>query len=402
MRGVDRAMMLFEHLVILKRNDPPGPAQHGFGAKVENNIGIIGHSRGGEAVVIAAQKNQQLGLGHAINAIISLSPTNQYPHQPLASPWATPYLVIYGAMDGDLAGGDGPPSDTGFPLYDRARDARKSFVLVYGATHDRFTTIGADTDLNWSRGPADYPKILAATTHQTIAKGYMTAFFRWHLRAEDQWIGIFRGDFVPAAVAQSEPSKLKILVQYSDVGAHNVDDFTSASWQVATDGSLVDGATLPAVPQQALLYNLDAHSPHDTAGLQLSWNQLGEKLSYTFPAPLDVSHFAALGFRITQKVDSAANPPDAPQDLYVSLRDAAGKQRSIKVSKFAEIAAPQKRALNQYTKSALRTVRIPLAAYHIEVIFTQKVDLTQIASLELDFGVNPTGEIEIDNVEFTA
>jgi Chlorophyllase enzyme len=406
MTGTDRAMVLFDHLTILKRNDPPGPNQHGFGTKVQNNIGIMGHSRGGEAVVIAARRNQQMALGHAINAVISLSPTDQYTHETLGPPWATPYLVIYGAMDGDLAGGDGPPSDTGFPLYDRANGARKGFVMVYGATHDRFTTIGPDTDLNWKRGAADYPLILTEPTHQTVAKGYMTAFFRWQLRNEAQFIGMFRGEWVPTAIALAEPSKLKILPQYSDLGAHNVDDFegphTPTSWQTATDGSTVsDGGTLPAPPQEDLLYNLDVHSPHDTSGLQLHWNALGERLTYTFPAPLDVHAFAALSFRVTQKADSMSNPPGAPQDFYLTLHDGGGKQRAIRASKFAEIAAPQPRALDQYTKSALRTVRIPLDAYRIEVIGTQKVDLTQVTSLDFFFNYNASGEIEIDSIEFT-
>lgn len=396
MTGTDRALILFEHINILKGM---------FGGKAANNIGIMGHSRGGEGVVIAARKNQQMGLGHGINAVISLAPTDQYTHETLGPPWATPYLVIYGAMDGDLAGGDGPPSDTGFPLYDRANGQKKSFIFVYGATHDRFTTIGADTDLFWRKGPSDQPKILNAATHLLVAKGYATAFFRWQLRGEDQWVGMFRGEWVPTAVAQAEPAKLKICVQYSNTGASLIDDFegvhTPLSWKVATSGAGVDDlGTLPAAPQEDKLYVVDGHSPHDTAGLQLRWDNFGDKLEYTLGA-LNVKNFAALSFRITQKVDSPSNPADQPQDLYVTLSDTMANSRSIKASKFTEIAAPQKRELNQYTKSALCTVRIPLSAYTIEVIGTQKVDLTSVAALRFDFLANATGEVEIDSVEFS-
>src|SRR5262249_16348072 len=79
--GSDRARVLFQHLTILKNM---------FGSKAANNIGIMGHSRGGEAVAIAPRLNQQLGLGHAINAVISLAPTNQYTDEKIVPPWATP------------------------------------------------------------------------------------------------------------------------------------------------------------------------------------------------------------------------------------------------------------------------------------------------------------------------
>jgi len=133
MHGIGRARILFEHLAILK-----GVSM--FGPKAANNIGIMGHSRGGEAVVIAARLNHEEILGHGINAIISLAPTDQYTNENLGGAWATPYFVLYGAMDGDVAG----PQYTGFRLYDRASGAKKSMVFVYGATHDRFNLIYPD------------------------------------------------------------------------------------------------------------------------------------------------------------------------------------------------------------------------------------------------------------------
>jgi hypothetical protein len=68
----------------------------------------MGHSRGGEAVVIAARLNQQEAWVYNINAVISLAPTNQYTFEHFGGAWAKPYLVIYGSLDGDL-GGIGTP-----------------------------------------------------------------------------------------------------------------------------------------------------------------------------------------------------------------------------------------------------------------------------------------------------
>ncbi len=89
------------------------------------------------------------------------------------------------------------------------------------------------------------------------------------------------------------------------------------------------------------------------------------------------------------------------QDLYATLTDTGSQSRKIRVSKFAEIPEPHKRNRNQYTKSAMRTVRIPLHAYTIAVAGKQDVDLANIDHVRFDFGVKATGEIEIDSVEFT-
>jgi acetyl esterase/lipase len=400
MQGTGRARILFEHLTILKNM---------FGAKAANNIGIMGHSRGGEAVVIAARLNNQDGLGHNIKAVISLAPTDQYTNESLGGAWATPYFVLYGAMDGDVAGGSGMPWNTGFALYDRASGAKKSMVFVYGATHDRFNLINPDVDItaSWSKlGSTDLPKLLSAVTHQTIAKAYMTAFFRWHLKNESQWEGIFRGEWVPSAVTQAEGGKVKLYVQYNDTTITVVDNFegphSPTSWQVSTmGGSVDDGNTLPVDPVEDELYDVDAHSPHDSSGLLLRWDGTSDKLEFIPLNPINVNAFAAISFRVTQKVDSASNPVDQIQDLYLTLTDTNNKSRAVKVSKFGEIPPPQKRHYSQCTKSAMSTVRIPLHVFKIEVINTDKVDLQNVKALTFEFKAQQAGEIEIDSIEFT-
>jgi hypothetical protein len=69
MCGLGRAEALFKHLEVIFTK---------FGTKVQNNIGIMGHSRGGEAVLKAARLNNTRGLGYNFNAIMSLAPTDQY------------------------------------------------------------------------------------------------------------------------------------------------------------------------------------------------------------------------------------------------------------------------------------------------------------------------------------
>jgi hypothetical protein len=392
--GTDRARIARRHLEILFSL---------FGAHAANNVGLMGHSRGGEAVVIAARLNQQESWGYAINAVISLAPVNQYTFEHFGGAWAAPYLVIYGSLDGDVAG----IPDQGFELYDNASGMQKSMVFVYAACHDRFNTVWGDGDLGFGKlTAADQARVVSATTHHDIAKSYMSAFFRQHLRGETQWAGLFRGEWTPATVEADAPG-IQIHCQYEDVNVRTVDDFegahTATSWTSSTIGDTVSATGLPASPQENDLRTLDAHSPHQTAGLQLAWDTLGDGLTFALPAgSRDVSGYEAVSFRVTQKVNSASNPAGQAQDLRVTLTDGGGHARAIRVSKLATIPYPDVRGYDYYTKSAMRTVRIPLRAFTIKCLNIDAVDLANVVSVAFDLSEKPTGEIAIDSVQFTS
>ncbi|HEX7317490.1 MAG TPA: hypothetical protein VF297_26555 [Pyrinomonadaceae bacterium] len=387
-----RARVMFKHIEILKAT---------FGTHVQNKIGIMGHSRGGEGVVAAARINQTEALNHGIKAIISLAPTDQYfPREILAAPHATPYLVMHGAMDGDVANA----GFQGFSLYDRASGEPKSMAWLYGANHNRFNEVNPDGDLNTGKmDPADHPKILTAASHKVLALAYMTGFFRWQLYDAVEYQGMFRGEWTPPSVAQAEPAINKIYFQYGDPSTSVVDNFEQLphDWQTGTNVAVNDSNTLPVDPQEDALATLDTHSSQDTAGLLLRWDTNTDRLVFTPAATLDVSNFNAVSFRVGQKVDSVHNTANQPQDLYLTLTDATNKSRSIRVDAFGDVPPQQKRVKNQFTISALTTVRIPLHVFQTEVINTQKVDLTQIQTVAFDFKANNSGEIEIDSVEFT-
>jgi hypothetical protein len=395
-QGTDRARMVQHHLPILFGM---------FGAKAANNIGLMGHSRGGEGVVIAARLNNQEAWGWNINAVISLAPTNQYTFEHFGGAWAAPYEVIYGSLDGDLTG----IGDTGFELYDHASGMNKSMAFVYGACHDRFNTVWGDSDLHFGNlTAADQAAVVSAATHQAIAKGYMAGFYRQHLKSETQFEGIFRGEWVPAAVSASAPA-MKIYTQYEDTVVRTVDDYEGAhsatSWQTSvidTAPGAVTATGLPVNPFEAELRTVDPQSPHLTGGLLVRWDSVGDALVYRIPVgQRDVSGFAALSFRVTQRVNSASNPAGLAQDLRVVLTDGGGHSREIRVSKIAEIPAPYLRGIASFDKSAMNTIRIPLGTFHIHCYNVDQVDLTDVVSLGFNFSEIATGEIEIDSVQFS-
>lgn len=338
-RATDRARVMFEHINKLKTK---------FGAKAQNNIGVMGHSRGGEGVATAPRLNQQDSLGHNLNAVISLAPTNQHVDEHIVPPWATPYYVIYGSLDGDVDGSfAGPPlRNCGFALYDKSEGAAKAMLFVYGATHDRFLAPpgNMDLDYNWL-APADQANAINVDAHHAIAKAYMTAYFRQQLLGDAQFQELFRGEWVPPSVATADGGKAKLLSQYRDAPANRktIDEFeeahTSTSWQTSTIGANVSQTGLFATPNENFLYVADnVHSPHETSGLTARWDGLGDAVDFLLPV----------------------------------------------------------------TKSALCTIRIPLHAFTIECAGAPKVNLAEVERIALRMQLVTTGEIEIDDLELTS
>ncbi|MBD0333337.1 MAG: hypothetical protein ICV66_11850, partial [Chitinophagaceae bacterium] len=179
-------------------------------------------------------------------------------------------------------------------------------------------------------------------------------------------------------------------------------------WQSSTIGGTVSQSNLPANPEEGKMYDfppsspgLDPNCPHDTKGMKLRWDNIGDRLDFSIPAAQqDVSAFAVLSFRITQKTVSASNPANQSQNLRVALKDAANNERAIRVSAFSEIPYPDPHPFG-YTKSAMNTIRIPLTSYTIVCAGQVKVDLQNVVSVSFIFSENATGEIDIDEIEFS-
>ena len=132
------------------------------------------------------------------------------------------------------------------------------------------------------------------------------------------------------------------------------------------------------------------------------WNSLqGVYRSLVPAAQKDVSAFKLLSFRVTQKYGSASNPANQAQDFRVTLKDLNGKSRSIRVSVFTDIPFPYERGFMTRIKSALKSVRIPLESYTIANLGKDNVDLTNLESVSFDFAATSTGEVEIDDIEFS-
>lgn len=406
---------------------------------VQNNIALMGHSRGGEAVLTAARKLvDDWGTDHDINAVISLAPTDSDPNggteglESLSGNDAESLLVIAGSMDEDVFGycisGDGPtcglfpikPQATGFSIYDRAGSewstefalsgssvVTKSMLFVEGCDHNR-----------WRDQPCSDPGAfqlhapLDCDVHHDVLKGYVNAFCRWRLRGEDDMKPYFTGEWTPATVADHGP---RIQTQFSEGSGRRVlDNFEAGGFANATLGTVQADLQIDVLSESAAYLRGDFSSPHDTDVAHLRWwgNPLfvDPLIRWTMPAGQglfgsdynDFSKFEHLSLRIGLMHDAAWNPADEPTNFFVGLRGQNGtNSRRVWANAFTDLSYPDESTVVTIfgwtvhaPKSSMRTVRIPLSYF-------EGVDLTQIDSVDVWFGDDEhlQGEVILDSLE---
>lgn len=395
---------------------------------VANNIALIGHSRGGEAVLTAARlMKDDWGLDHDVNAIISLAPTDGQgdPGEPLESLSGThspAFLAIYGTHDEDVYGecidGNGStclgdpsgPQRTAFSLYDRAGTENstdlgfatsglvtKSMVYLEGGSHGSWL----DTC------------VFSCVAPQVVARAYMNAFLRWQLRGETVYQPFLEGTTsfpsVEATGAELHHQSARAL------GRRVIDNFEGPLWNVATLGSVENSLRVAVVHKGEGWSHGNYTIPHDTGLMILRWNA-----SPWLPTPwirwtiLDAHNafgqsyrnvvpFDHLSLRVGQMHGAPYNASEQPLDFSVRLRDESGAwSTSASIQDYVDLDYPTEVWVEKFgqdilaPKSAMETARIPLSAF-------QGVDLSAIADIELlfDDAASSTGEILIDSLQFT-
>ena len=198
-----RGWLLLEHLRRWRAwNDSLGSP---FYRKVDmGNIALMGHSRGGEAVAIAAAFNRlahypddamiKFDYKFDIKSIVAIAPVDgQY--QPAGKP--TPvenvnYLVFHGSHDGDVS------AFSGLRQYQRVRftDGKpwfKSAVYVYRANHGQWNTVWGNKD----NGPRSgrwlaLDALISPEEQRQFGKVYIGGFLEATLKGKKDYLPMFR------------------------------------------------------------------------------------------------------------------------------------------------------------------------------------------------------------------
>lgn len=319
-----RGWLLLQHLAQWRDwNQEPG---HPFQGKVDmGRIGLIGHSRGGEAVAVAAAFNSlarypddatlEFDFGFDLRGVIAIAPVDgQY--RPRDNP--TPirdinYFTIHGSMDGDVQSFDGTAQ------YSRVQFSGDPFrfrssLYIDGANHGQFNTTWGNLDTflldAWA---LDLDRIMDGEAQRDVARVFFAAFMEVVLNDRREYLPIF----ADARKAAKWLPEVFYISQYS-----SSDETTLASFEEDIDPETM---TLPggSIRTQNLskwyevrnaLKSARRVSAHATHAAVYAWDSKFSKETASVTFQMPAGWVGAEGSSIISASISAAGVNTMPSD----------------------------------------------------------------------------------------
>jgi dienelactone hydrolase len=229
-----RGWVMLEHLKVWREWNEQ--RENPFFHKVDlDRISLIGHSRGGEAVAVAAAFNRlpyypddarvKFDYKFNIRSIIEIAPIDgQYKPSGRSTPLENiDYLVLQGAHDADVSFFSGDRQYKRLKFTDGQYHFKTS-IYIYRANHGQFNTVWANRDFGVHFGYfLNIKPLLDGEDQRKIAKVYMSAFLETTLRGGTAYLPLFKDYRVASAwlpatyyVNRFEDSRTRIVSDYDE------------------------------------------------------------------------------------------------------------------------------------------------------------------------------------------
>ncbi|WP_460653822.1 alpha/beta hydrolase [Kribbella endophytica] len=415
-----RAQLVLAHLDLWKQWSTTGGGPYGsqYVGKVDlGNVGLMGHSRGGEGVARAALLNAQLGGKYGIRAVLPLAPVDF--SRPTVPGVAMSVMLPY--CDGDVIDLQGQK------FYDDSRyavtpdQARRSTLLVFGTNHNFFNrewtpgqSVAPSSDDGYDDGTTTSPcsvrggMRLTAVQQQAVGRAYIAGFFRLELGREQALLPLFDGSNTRAASVGK--AIVRVVSQAPGAQRKDVNRLDTALPAGAVSGAAKaevcaglpdDSGPAPALPPCWTSYDgwkmphwnsaAIARTAPTTAVTRLRWTGPTGSVRFDLPAgQRDVTKYTALSFRASPEPTGLARP-----DLSLRVTDGRGQFVHVPVSAISD-ALLRLPGADDYVlpKTLLRTVRLPLW-------WLGKLDRKDIRSVELRTDRTAAGSIYLSDLAFS-
>jgi len=341
-----RAWLLLKHLEVWKHwNDSAaGPFSH----KVDmNNIGLMGHSRGGEAVGIAAAFNRlshypddanvKFNFNFNIKSVFAIAPVDgQYRPAGVPNPLENVnYMVIHGSHDGDVS------SFNGLRAFQRIKftDGKpwfKAAWYVYRANHGQWNSVWGNKDNGPRSGRSlDLRGLISEEDQRQFSKVTIGAFMEATLHGKSEYLPMFRDHRVAGAwlpktmyITRFQESGFKSIAAFDE----DVDVTTGS-----VPGVTIGADSLATWKENALNLRSGTGDVLNTNAVTLGWNnhirgddttKLGKPASYTIT--LSDSVVTALNIGRESSIYLSLAPTDAKPGPRAPARDTTKKADSTK------------------------------------------------------------------------
>ena len=440
--GNARSQVLAASLDLLYRwNNGAGPGEVGttLTGKMEmQQIGLMGHSRGGEGVTDFIQFNRRRpspGRIYNLQAVLALAPIDAEKQVP----YGTNFATLLPACDGDVS------TLAGANAFERSKYTRpadpfaKIQWYVQGANHNYFNTVWTGDDgaqyLSTSNNDAacgeDQPNSvrLQPSDQRRVGIALMATFLRRYLGAETALDPLMTGaepypasgcplrrgvacnQLVGTSYLAPAAQRLDVLRPDADAplavgatgGAVSATGFTKAA-ACNEDRDTTSGVQIAGCPENAI------PGRGNTSATRSTNRSFGRQVTLDWDGPAtlrmelsargrDVRKFGTISLRAATNWADARNPKtngfdpaSASQDGLVALIDRQGREATVSMKSVSTALEP---SIGTYQRHVvLNGIRIPLSRF-------AGVDLSDLAAVELRFGtLTPAGSIQVADVGF--
>ncbi|WP_172283432.1 chlorophyllase/cutinase-like alpha/beta fold protein [Chryseobacterium sp. LAM-KRS1] len=429
-----RGWLMLKHLQLWRKwgQDPRNPF---FNRINMDQIALIGHSRGGEAMSHAAlfnklpyfpdNANERFDFNFNIKAYIAIAPVDgQYQPASILAPLEDiNYFVIQGVHDMDMQ------SYGGLATYKRIQYSPdykgfKAGLYVHQANHGQFNTSWGSYD---SSSPYinqfNMKNLMPEKEQQQIAKVYISAFLDVNLKGENVYKPLFTDyrygrKWLPNHVYfnQFEDSETTFVARYEE--DLNLSTATLKGVQITGEN-----LSLWREAQQKLIWNSQI-----SRAAYIGWNhsETGNKpgkYTFTFPDSLrqdlkgkalafnlaesDESSVAARkGKKETKKEESVKKDLQKKAiDFSIELTDQNGKKAHFLLSDCAPLQPQLKKNLTKFSffNDNPDAESIPDYFYFDLDTVRKKypeLDLDKLKSISLIFDKTPEGVVILDDISF--
>jgi hypothetical protein len=398
-----RGRLVLKHLSYLYQWATVGGAPTTIGLSADGligkinfaEVGMLGHSRGGEGVRAAytlySDPNSAWPAkipGLVVKGIFEIGAVDGQTSRTLDAV-GTAWNQLLPMCDGDVSDLQGRfPFERMLLNPTEPRKAQLSLYEVWGANHNFFNTQWQTSDSNGClTGKAIFnPSNIESIQQQTIALASVPAFFRSHVGMQID--STLNQNFNPLS---DLPAVVTAITQVDR-------DFTpspgAGEIAIVENFDNVTGTNTSGNPNESSLITINHARPVINSGQitgAIVWpassaNTYFEAVITATGQGQDVHDYATLDFRVTRQNNAANTQPTT--DFGIQLEDASNRfSRELKVSDYATLNGP---GSNQ---PVLRSVRIPLSEF-------RDFDLSKIRGVRFVFDKTATGAIYLANIRF--
>lgn len=401
-----------------------GPFGSRFIGKLDlQNVGTMGHSRGGEGVVFNAEYNRSLGSPYGIKAVLTLAPVDFFRHvlNGIALMNIAPYC------DGDVS------NLQGVHFYDDARyndptdTTPKYSVLMMGANHNFYNTVWtpglypAGTADDWN----DYVGSTAAfcgtagagSRRLTPAKqqvsliAYAAAFYRQFLGHETTFTPILQTeDVIPPISTRIDTNQ--VFVSYHPplskrLDLNRIDSTTRLVTNTMGDSVRQNGLLIGTICGGGLsmascgIASGSGKEPHKgtssikgLAQMNMKWDNPTDYYQNNIPVAFqDLSNYKNIQFRAAVNFAEYLGGPDL--NYSIQITDSFGNIAAVRVSRYTRAMFFQPGSTGGLLpKIMFNTISIPLSDF-------TGINITKVKNVRFLFNQSAAGAILISDLTFT-